>query len=152
MCSAPGNDGLCGIAPNGVPVFMKAGNADAAQVYSLGNACPVDVTSTSAASAGAGGVRVEAAITGAVLGGCSLIAIIAVAAWFGVRRARQGRSQRLDQEMWSGQGAAPHKTFSLDTKVRCPRLPSPIASLFVLKLCLCSLRVGEPRPSGAPVG
>jgi hypothetical protein len=142
VCSAPGNDGLCGIAPNGVPVFMKAGNADAAQVYSLGNACPVDVTSTSAASAGAG----------AVLGGCSLIAIIAVAAWFGIRRTRQGRSQRLDQEMWSGQGAAPHKTFSLDTKVRCPRLPSPIASLFVLKHCLCSLRVGEPRPSGAPVG
>lgn len=61
-----GNEGMCGIAPNGVSVFRKAGSADAEQVYSLGGPCPVDITSTSTASAAgnSGSVRVDAAITG----------------------------------------------------------------------------------------
>lgn len=57
---------MCGIAPNGVSVFRKAGNADAEQIYSLGGPCPLDITSTSTASAAgnSGSVRVDAAITG----------------------------------------------------------------------------------------
>ena len=59
---------MCGIAPNGVSVFRKAGNADAEQVYSLGGLCPVDITSTSTASAAGntGSVHVDAAIIGVV--------------------------------------------------------------------------------------
>ncbi|BDA46092.1 probable leucine-rich repeat receptor-like serine/threonine-protein [Coccomyxa sp. Obi] len=113
----PGNEGLCGIAPNGVSVFRKAGNADPEQVYSLGGPCPVDITATSTASAAgnSGSVRVDAAITGAVLGGCFLIAVVAVSAWLLVRSSRRRRAQQRNQDAWDH--ASPHKAFSLDNKL-----------------------------------
>ncbi len=114
-------------------VFSKAGSADAEQVYSLGKPCPVDITSTSTQSAGTG-VRVEAAITGAVLGGCFLIVLVALAAWYGVRRLRQRRARGMDQELW---GSQPHKAFSLDDKVSSHFLFLPASAaplLFLLQL------------------
>ncbi|CAL8462229.1 g1760 [Coccomyxa elongata] len=113
----PGNDAMCGIAPNGVSVFRKAGNADAEQIYSLGGPCPLDITSTSTASAAgtSGSVRVDAAITGAVLGGCFLIAVVAVSAWLLVRGSRRRRAQQRHQDAWDH--ASPHKAFSLDNKL-----------------------------------
>lgn len=114
----PGNDGLCGLAPNGVSVFKKAGSADPEQIYTLGKSCAIEQAAAASAGGSSVSMRLQAALVGSIVGGAGVIAVIVVSIWYVLRQARRRRSAAAavaDREAW-GQGT-PQKSYSIDDKV-----------------------------------
>ncbi|KAK9917092.1 hypothetical protein WJX75_000820 [Coccomyxa subellipsoidea] len=115
----PGNPGLCGPIPSGLPVFMND-SSGGHQLYSLPNSCPgapltvpapapialspAVVAPAPAASVaatiphGAGVRERNGIIAGVITGGCALVAVVLLAAFLLVQRRRKNLRLRAQQQ------------------------------------------------------